>query len=1086
MRFALRFALVVAFGGFLAGLVVAARFDDGGKPPAATEVLRDGFETPDPVWEREHTDAVIRLLAHDRTQRAAHGGRLSERFQFESGPGSQFFVSYATPKIPVSDDTKIGLFVRSDRAGVRIHAKIVLPADVDPDTGAASYVLVSGTAFDQVDRWQKLELVEMMLPIERQARVLRASSRRPVKLDGAYLERVVVNLLGGPGESEVFLDDLEIEPVPKSVPAGGENTEKGENTAGPSAKTRVTAPKRKGTTDEAPFRLERNLLEKKGRDGVYRPWFPTAIDAPGANASALRDLGFDVLTDSVDGDPEKLRSAVARGALIMARLSGATGADAPQRIIEEINSYPLRESVAFWYLGDHLGKRRQTAVREEELANVREAISAVRNLDDSASRLTLATVDGDLGLFARAPSGLDMIGIDPQFWCVSRDTLETYAYMVQRRSLTVRSNLGMLFWGWIPASTPALVTRNIWGDDTPPAWGTPPVQPSQLRQMTYLTLAAGSRGITYTGDADLTRASGMGRALAIEMAFLNFEIDLCERVLAQNEQKIREYGVFDPEPLMVPSNATQLQNRRPVPVKEQRPRDGMRAWAIPTADRKGVLMLVGDFHWESQFQPPQLAIDEVRVTPALPEGAQAFEISPGEVKPLDRERVTDGVRVTLKEFDTTCLILCTNDLTLFPRLEKLVEGIRPEAVSLAIEQSEILLRAVSEANGRLAADGHEFRSKIDLKRRRQAGIEGAPPDVPDLLAMSQKAIDGAREAMERQDYREAWKQARRAQRPLRLVMSGHWQQGFDAFRRATKKFYPLREGEVEIDEDTDLKPKKKAEIPKVTRRPTLRISPVSCPPLVSFFTLPELYIWADWIKGQPGYRFGRNRIPSGDFDDEQLISESGWVDISYRQDGLVGKVSVVPRAEPPSKDKKEKKKRTIRELDGASTGNVIKLEVMAERPKELDTLQPFLDFPVAAIRSPPIRVERNNLIRISVLVKRMLPTPQGAGGVMVRDSIGGEQFQYRTSDPIPEFERVLLFRKAPADGTFTITLGLAGYGEALFDDLRVEVVEEDDGRAAPDLVRRSDPARTMNSPRAPDPSPPAAAARPNGSRPQPR
>jgi hypothetical protein len=1084
MRVALRFTLVVAFAGILAGLVVAGGSDDG-KSTAPAGVLRDGFETPAVVWEREHTDAVIRLLTQDRSERAAHGGRLSERFHFESGAGSQFFVSYSTPKIPVSDDLRVGLFVRSDRAGVRIHAKIILPADVDADTGAPSYVLVSGTIYDQVDRWQKLELVKMMLPIERQARVLRASTRRPVKLDGAYLERVVVNLLGGPGESEVFLDDLEIEPVPDSALAGDTKTEKAEKKRGLPAKSRVADAKRNATTD-APFRLERNLLEKRGRDGLYYPWFPTAIDAPGANAGALRDLGFDVLMDSLDTNPEKLRAAVARGAVIMARLSGATAADAPQRILEEINSYALRDSVAFWYLGDHLGKRRPSAVREEELTNVREAISAVRNLDDQVSRLTIATVEGDLGLFARAPSGLDMIAIEPQFWCASQDPLESYTYMVQRRSLTVRSNLGVLFWGWIPASTPALVTRNIWGDDTPPAWGTPPVQPSQLRQMTYLALAAGSRGIGYSGDADLARSNGQGRALAIEMAFLNFEIDLCERILAQNEQKIREYGVFDPEPLQVPSNAVQLQNRRPAPVKEQSPRAGMCAWAIPTADRKGVLMLVGDFAPFSQFQPPQLAVDEIRVTPALPEGAIPIEISPGRVRVLDRERVTDGVRITMQEFDTTSLILCTNDLSLLPRLEKLVDGIRPGAVSLAIEQSEILLQAVTEANGRLAADGHEFRNKVDMKLRRQAGIEGAPPDVPDLLASSQKAINNAHEAMERQDYSEAWAQARRAQRPLRIVMNGHWQQAYEAFRRATKKFYPLREGEVEIDEDTDLKPKKKPEIPKVSRRPTLRFSPVSCPPLVSFFTLPELYIWSDWIKGMPGYHFGRNRIPSGDFEDEQLITESGWLDISYHQDGLLGKVRVVPRAEPPSKTKGAKKKLTIRELDGADSGNVIKLEVVAERPKELDTLQPFLDFPVAAIRSPPIRVERNNLIRISVLVKRMLPSARGAGGVIVRDSIGGEQLQYRTSDPIPEFERILLFRKAPSDGTFTVTLGLAGYGEAFFDDLQVEVVEQDGAMDARDLVRRDGPARRMNSPRAPDPSTPAAAARSSDSRPQPR
>ena len=88
--------------------------------PGQPECCATDLKRPRRAGRREHTDAVIRLLKHDRSERAAHGGRLSEHFHFESGPGSQFFVSYATPKIPVSDDLRIGLYVRSDRAGVRI------------------------------------------------------------------------------------------------------------------------------------------------------------------------------------------------------------------------------------------------------------------------------------------------------------------------------------------------------------------------------------------------------------------------------------------------------------------------------------------------------------------------------------------------------------------------------------------------------------------------------------------------------------------------------------------------------------------------------------------------------------------------------------------------------------------------------------------------------------------------------------------------------------------------------------------------------------------------------------------------------
>ena len=147
---------------------------------------------------------------------------------------------------------------------------------------------------------------------------------------------------------------------------------------------------------------------------------------------------------------------------------------------------------------------------------------------------------------------------------------------------------------------------------------------------------------------------------------------------------------------------------------------------------------------------------------------------------------------------------------------------------------------------------------------------------------------------------------------------------------------------------------------------------------------------------------------------------------------------------------------------------------------EFDTLgTPFLDFPLAAIRSPSIRVQANNLIRISVLVKRSNATTPGLGGVIVQDSIGGEQFQFRSSDPIPAYSRVVLYRKAPADMTFSVTLGLAGYGEAFFDDFRVQVMEEDSRFVAPDPNLVHDRRRRNPTPGLPDPRQPVqSAARP--------
>jgi hypothetical protein len=1065
---------------FVVGVLVATKGDDLKEPPAGA--LRDGFEGARVSWQREASDATVNLVAHERSQRAAHGGRLSERFQFDARLGSQFFLSYSTPPVPVTDELSVSLYVRANRPGVRLYGRVVLPADVDPETKAASFVLVPGTIFDQADRWERLELRDMLPEVERQARVLRVASRRPVPLKGAYLERVVVNLLGTPGESEVFLDDLEITPVPQALTdalakhGGAMTGARGLRTAGAKAAVGRMAVER--------IRLTQHLLERCVGPSQYVPWLPTIIDAPGANPLKLRQAGFDVLGVNVKSDPGRVQPALDQGALLLARLADVTAGDGSQRVVDQIASYPLKNSVAFWHLGDHFGRDRDIKDREQEIERVRKAIGAIRGMDEKVSRLSTATVDGELERFSRVPLGLDMIGIQPRLWSSAQNFLESYEYLFQRRLLTVRSNLGGIFWAWIPAAAPPEVVRNIWGDDTPPSWGVPPVQPEQVRLMTYLALAAGYRGLGYMGDADLTRPAG--RVLWIELSFLNLEIDLCEAILAENDKAVPTYFLYDPDPLPVPTNAIQLPSKRPPKKKEFTPRGELRAAAVALRDRKGALLLVADFAGGSQFQPGQLAVDTVTLTPVLPEGAQAFQITPGEVKVLTPERVPGGTKLTLDEFDTTSLILCTGDLGLYERIRIQVEAVRAQAVGLAIEQAELLHQAVTEINGRLAADGHPFITEDVIKNRRKRGIEGKPPDVTDLLAKSQDYIKTAREAQERQDYAHAWADARRSIRPLRVVMAGHFATASGVLNFAAGTVHHKSKAEEEKDKakaKTD-DAKTKDTKGKVPENPPILVSPVSCPPMISFYTLPEFYIWRTWIEGKPGYRWGSNRVPSGSFNISTAVTDAGWLDVSHQIEGLTSKISSVPRTETNA-NRADPKKPTVDELvkENVKSNRVIKMEVKPEQPENLDSLgAQFLDFPVAAIRSPRIRVETNNLIRISVLVKRPLPSVPGAGGIIVRDSIGGEQFQYRTSGPIATYSRIVLFRKAPADGTFTVMLGLAGYGEAFFDDFRVEVVERDPDFTTKNLVKGRRPTTTRSAPIAPDANPDPTASRPAGAR----
>ncbi len=996
--------------------------------PAAPELglIRDGFERPRLGWGREQTDATITLQDHNQTDRAAHEGKTSEHFRFSAGLGSGFYFSYPLPKVPVTDDLKASLYVRANRGGVQLFARVVLPADTDPITNQASFLLVPGTIYDAVDRWQRLEVIDLRPSLERQARVLRASTRRAVSLDGAYIEQVVVNLFGGSGETEVYLDELTVGPVPVALVEAHEAA-----IAAPPVGA-AEGPENPEVEVAAASRVSfpRNRLKKRAEDGLYHDWIFTAIHAPGADVAALRSSGFDVLIDDINADPTRWKEAVDRGFLLMPRLRHDGDENEPldpDNVIKTALNFANRDAVMAWDLGDRLGRHANLDDRKAERDAVRSIISKMRALPQGVSRITTGIVADDLKLYSETARKLGMYGIRPPAWGASVNPMDVLGYLRQRRNLTVLGNAGALFWAMLPATPPAAASLNVWGTGVPPSWGTPIVQPEQLRWMTYAALSAGYRGIAFHGDADLTRAQG--RSLLIEMSLLNAEIDLCESILANGADPIPTYLAFEPDPpAVLPGTAI---GSRPPKRPEAGPLLAIRAAAIGTRDKKTVLLIVGDYPGGAQVQPSQSAHNDATITVTAPEGAEAFEISPGRFRVLDHKRDIGGTRIFIPEFDSTALILVTTDMAMAQRVESVINSIRPRAVQMAIEQAEIKLRYVAEINGRLDADGHYLIQEKERKKRRDNG-GSLPTDEADLLRKSEEAIKAARDAAERLDWENAWSEARRASRPLRILMRGQWANAVEAMERANTL-------KIDIDNENQIK------LNRVKRKgPPLGLGAVSSPPLASFSMLPQQYIWLDWMKSG---RFGRNLVPSGSFDEPNSLEAAGWEKVDYQYDGVKSVVEFSP----------EDGKKSVKKI--------IKMSVVPVVKYGIDDLVPFLDYPAVAIRSPAVAVEEGQFLRVSVLVKRTRPTVEGVGGVVVRDSIGGEAFQFVSNEPMGKMTKVILYRRVPQNGDFTVMLGLAGYDSVFFDDFRVERVETSAPNAPADVVRAPRPRQTTVPPR---------------------
>ena len=133
MRLALRFAIGVAcfFPIWpVFSFPPAPRTASRGR---SSPVLRDGFETPGAGRGRASILTPLSGCSSTIVRSGPHTVAGCRNISISNPElGSQFFVSYATPKISVSNELKVGLYVRSDRAGARVSRQDRAPGGRRP------------------------------------------------------------------------------------------------------------------------------------------------------------------------------------------------------------------------------------------------------------------------------------------------------------------------------------------------------------------------------------------------------------------------------------------------------------------------------------------------------------------------------------------------------------------------------------------------------------------------------------------------------------------------------------------------------------------------------------------------------------------------------------------------------------------------------------------------------------------------------------------------------------------------------------------------------------------------------------------
>jgi hypothetical protein len=568
------------------------------------------------------------------------------------------YVHYVYPigKAPVNDELRVALYLRANRPGIQIMARIVLPKERDPknvDNVLTTYI--RGDLYQQVGRWQLLEIGRPVTLTKQQQQLMTESSKRSLDFTGAYVDHVVLNLYGGPGPTTVWIDDLEVGPVVSVAPF--QPTARPDNSGTPLANANITRPADR-----------REVVKFDGHISVgEKRLFVRAVRYTDTVLSVLKNAGFNTVCFDHTASAGVIHEANDLGLWIapeMRVLNQDGSALAADEIIKDINRYADKDAVLFWRLNGVLSYEQSLPVSR----GLQTAQAA-----DLGHPIAADVWDG-IGPYSRS---VNMIGAYRWPLMTTLELPKYREWLEGRRKLTTQAKPGAFTWTWIQTHLPDFYGDLLYNQN-PRAEFKDPVgpQPEQIRLLTYMAIASGCRGLGFWSDRFLAD-SHQGRDRLLCCALLNQEIDMLESLLVTVES----------EPQWIDTS-----------VKDVK--------AAVLRCNQGVLVLP---IWQGKFGqlvPGQAAAAKLTITvPQVPVTMQGWEVSPGEVRGLKAERVDRGLRVTLPEFGLTSAIVFTSDPNVMGRFQDQSRTRREKAAQWSYQMALYEYEKVAKTQAQLELVG---------------------------------------------------------------------------------------------------------------------------------------------------------------------------------------------------------------------------------------------------------------------------------------------------------------------------------------------------------------------------------------------
>ncbi len=456
-----------------------------------------GFEQGAPSWQLRDTDCAIPSSAwiQRRTTEEKRSGQTSEHFHFQTGHGTKIMVAQSIEPSYLIPELQPELWIKANRAGVRMLARVVIPKSQAPDGKGPVKIMIEGAKYSNAGNWQRLsfgtgeENLEQLL--KKQLWALRSKFGQAVDPEGAFIDLIVLNLYAGPGACDVWVDDLRI---PGSVSAQESTTD----TTKPDRAVRLVGMQDNALQSDALVRFDGNIMELGGQ-----PFFARAIQHNGEPFEWLKQIGFNVIELRSPATFEQLQAAQLLELWLVCPPPTSAG----------LTPIGLEfDRVLAWSVGRNLTGR--------DFDNVQRLVKEIQHSDPRKGRPLLADVRSNWVDYGQTVNIL-ATNVDP---IGGGFRLNQYGqWLAQRQQLAGKT---VPIWAAIPTELPAEVITQIaaLSDRVPPT----PLEPQQLEFAFYEALAGGARGLRFLSRSRLDATDPVTLLRVQTLKWLNIRVSQCE------------------------------------------------------------------------------------------------------------------------------------------------------------------------------------------------------------------------------------------------------------------------------------------------------------------------------------------------------------------------------------------------------------------------------------------------------------------------------------------------------------------------------------------------------------------------------